>query len=83
MFEGFKMVAVQEVTVTGPVKFKGSNRIAYNYDLNGKPFGQIYTYKTAGEKHYWYASKADGSPIGGSGTFHNRNIADIALRSEM
>lgn len=46
------MAKVQEVTITKQTA-KGSNRINYNVDLNGKPFGQIWTYKAKGEKHLY------------------------------
>jgi hypothetical protein len=80
MIEGFKMVAVQEITVTGPVKAKGSNRIAFNYDLNGVPFGAVYTFKAKGEVHPFHAVKSNGEHLG---HFATKTEADVALRSEM
>jgi len=44
---------MQNITITKVVA-KGSNRIAYNVDLNGKPFGQIWTFKAKGEKHGYH-----------------------------
>lgn len=80
MFEGFKMVAVQEVTITKQPKFKGSNRVAYNVDLNGVPFGQIYTFKAKGEVHPFHAVKASGEHLG---HFDNYNEAETAIRAAM
>lgn len=75
-----QFVSVQEITVTGPVKVKGSPRVAYNYDLNGVPFGQVYTFKVPGETHPFHAVRADGTYIG---AFFNRKDADKAIRGEM
>jgi hypothetical protein len=58
-----QFVEVQEITIT-PTKHKGSNRIARNYDLNGVPFGCIYTFKAPGEKHYWHVALANGEYAG-------------------
>lgn len=79
MIEGFKMVAVQEITVT-KVKHKGSPRINWNYDLNGVPFGQVFTYKVAGEVHMFTAVMSNGFYCGSHDTLAE---ADVALRSEM
>lgn len=78
--QGFKMVAVQEVTITKEKAFKGSNRVVRNYDLNGTPFGQVWTYKTKGETHKWHAAKSNGAYIG---AFDTEADADVAIRSEM
>lgn len=75
-----QFVTVQEITITKEKAFKGSNRIVYNYDLDGKPFGQVWTYKTAGETHKWHAAKSDGSYIG---AYDTRAAADVGIRSEM
>jgi len=78
---GFKLVAVQEVTITKQPKLKGSNRVVYNVDLNGVPFGQIWTYKTAGEKHVWHAAQSNGNLVGeGYATYAQ---AETAIRSVM
>jgi hypothetical protein len=78
--DGFKMVAVQEVTITGPVKFKGSNRVAFNYDLDGKPFGQVFTYKAKNEIHPYHVALATGEHIG---AYRTKEIADKAIRGMM
>ena len=75
-----QFVAVQEITITGPVKFKGSNRTAWNYDLDGTPFGAVYTFKAKGEVHPFHAVKANGEYLG---HFPNQIEADIAIRSAM
>lgn len=75
-----QFVAVQEVTITGPVKHKGSNRIAWNYDLNGVPFGSVFTFKAKGEVHMFTAVMANGMYCGSHDT---RDEADRALRAEM
>lgn len=75
-----EFVAVQEITITGPVKVKGSPRVAYNYDLNGVPFGQVYSFKVALETHPWHAVKANGEHLG---HFTSRKAADRAIRAAM
>lgn len=75
-----QVVAVQEITVTGPVKVKGSPRVAFNYDLDGKPFGCIYTFNVVGEVHEWHAVRSNGEYVGHYAT---RAKADVALRGEM
>jgi hypothetical protein len=76
-----QFVAVQEITITKQPKLKGSNRVVRNYDLNGVPFGQVWTYKFAGEKHVWHAAKANGELIGNG--YSTEAEADIAIRSAM
>ena len=49
-------VRLQEVTVTGPLKWKGSNATRWNFDLDGKPFGQVWTFKAKGEVLPYHAS---------------------------
>lgn len=75
-----QFVAVQEVTITRQSKIKGSNRIVYNYDLDGVPFGQVWTYKTIGEVHKWHVAKANGEYIGAT---DNYKAADVLIRGEM
>lgn len=50
---------MQNVTITKNVA-KGSNRIAYNVDLNGRPFGQIWTFKANNEKHGYHVKTLAG-----------------------
>lgn len=75
-----QFAATQEVTITGPVKVKGSPRISYNYDLNGVPFGAVYTFKVSGEVHPYHAVKANGEHLG---HFPTRDEADKAIRGAM
>lgn len=75
-----QIVAVQEITITGPIKVKGSPRIAYNYDLDGVPFGCVYTFKVAGEVHPFHAVRSNGEHLG---HFSTRDAADVAIRSAM
>lgn len=58
MLNGFQVVQVQEVTVSAPIKRKGSNMIVRNVDVDGKPFGQIWTFKARGETHGFHAKVA-------------------------
>jgi hypothetical protein len=50
---------VQNVTITR-VKHKGSNQVAFNVDLDGRPFGQIWTFKANGEWHPYHVSTLSG-----------------------
>lgn len=50
---------VQEVTIT-KVAPKGTNRIHWNVDCDGRAFGQIWTYKAKGEKHYYHVKTLAG-----------------------
>jgi len=72
-------VEVQEITITKN-KRKGSPRIDWNYDLNGVPFGQVFTYKVVGEVHMFTAVMRNGFYCGSHDTLAE---ADKALRSEM
>lgn len=75
-----QFVQVQEITITGPIKYKGSNRVSWNYDLDGKPFGQVFTFRARGEVHQFQAVTAAGRHLG---FFMNRDYADEAIRGEM
>jgi hypothetical protein len=49
------IVKLDEITIT-KVIVKGSNRIAWNVDKNGIPFGQIWTFRnTDTETHLFHA----------------------------
>ncbi len=61
MLAGFKVVAVQNVTVTGPIRFKGSNSTRWNVDLDDVPFGQIWTFTAKGEVHPFHAKTLAGA----------------------
>lgn len=52
--------ALQVVTLTKVAAVKGSNRVAYNVDCDGKPFGQIWTFKAKGEVHKFHAKALSG-----------------------
>lgn len=54
------MIKMQQVTITGPIKNKGSNMITFNVDLNGVPFGQIWTFKAKGERHGYHVKTLAG-----------------------
>lgn len=69
---------MQEVTIT-KATFKGSNRIAYNVDLNGRPFGQIFTFKARGEVHPFTVVTLAGA----SGQFKTYAEAERFIRGEM
>jgi len=76
-----QFVAVQEITITKQAAIKGSTRVVYNVDLNGVPFGQIWTYKFPGEKHVWHAAKATGELIGNGHVSYK--AAETAMRGAM
>lgn len=73
------VIAIQEVTITGPIKFKGSNAIRYNIDLNSVPFGQIWTFKEAGERHPFHAKTLTGK----YDHFATYAAAETFIRGEM
>jgi hypothetical protein len=50
---------VQNVTITR-VKHKGSNQVAFNVDLDGRPFGQIWTFHAKGEVHPYHVKTLAG-----------------------
>lgn len=69
---------MQEVTITA-VRHKGSNAREWNVDLNGVPFGKIWTFKAKGEIHGYHAK-----PLNGEHTMHNSyNDAETAIRAAM
>lgn len=43
------------------IKTKGSNAQRINVSKDGRPFGQIWTFKAAGEKHPWHFKGLSGS----------------------
>lgn len=53
---------IQEVTIT-KVRNKGSNAIEWNVDLNGTPFGKIWTFKAAGEVHPYHVKRRCDGPF--------------------
>lgn len=77
-----QLVEVQEITITGPIKFKGSNMVSWNYDLNGKPFGSVFTFKTKGEVHPFGVTLAEGNTKF-LGHYKNLADADTVIRAAM
>jgi hypothetical protein len=52
-------ITVTQITIT-KVTYKGSNRISFNVDFNGRPFGQIWTFKASDEIHPFHVKTLDG-----------------------
>ena len=50
---------MQQIKITKR-QYRGSNRTDWNVDLEGRPFGQIWTYKARGERHPYHARALDG-----------------------
>lgn len=69
---------MQEVTIT-KVKHSGSNAINFNVDLNGVPFGQIWTFKAKGEWHPYHVKTLAGYYA----TFNTYKAAETAIRGKM
>jgi hypothetical protein len=76
-----QFVAVQEITIT-KVKHKGSNMISWNYDLEGKPFGSVWTFTGKGEVHPFAVSTVEGNTKF-LGHFPTWADADVVLRGAM
>lgn len=72
------MVKLQEVTIT-KVKRSGSNCIHYNVDLNGHPFGQIWTFKAKHEVHPYHVKTLAGFYA----NFTTYKDAERAIRGQM
>lgn len=54
-------INVQEVTITKVNPAKGGSQIRWNVELDGKPFGQIWTFKKkAGFKFMFHAKSLAG-----------------------
>lgn len=53
-------VAVTEITITKRAKVRGSNMVEYTVDVDGVPFGLIWTFKAAGEVHPFHAKPLAG-----------------------
>lgn len=73
------MTKVQNVTIYANGKAKGSNMTTWNIDLNGKPFGQIWTYKAKGEVHPFHVKTLNGYYA----SFNTYALAERAIRGEM
>lgn len=69
---------MQSVTVTKST-FKGSNQITFNVGLNGRPFGQIWTFKAKGERHPYHVKTLAGFYA----TAANYAAAELLIRGEM
>jgi hypothetical protein len=55
-----EIVRTQEISFIAQPKRKGSQMVAYNVDVNGKPYGKVYTFKARGETHPWHVSELNG-----------------------
>lgn len=51
---------VDTFTITHVYPAKGSNCIKWNVDYNGRPFGQLWTFKARGEVHRYHAKSLAG-----------------------
>lgn len=73
------IIEVTEVTITGPIKNKGSNAVEYNVDKNGVPFGKVWTFKARGEVHPFHAKTLAGAYA----NFPTYDEAETFMRGEM
>ena len=73
-----QVIKAQQITITKVVA-KGSNRIAYNVELNDVPFGQIWTFKAKGEFHPFHVKTLRGEYT----TRANYEAAERAIRAFM
>lgn len=55
-----KTVRANEITFIAQEQRKGSSRIVYNVNVNGRPFGQVWTFKVPGETHPWHVGELNG-----------------------
>lgn len=72
------MTRIQNVTVT-KVRNSGSNMIEFNVDLNGVPFGKVWTFKAKGEVHPFHVKTLSGFYA----QFATYAAAESAIRGEM
>ncbi len=54
-------VKVQNILFHAPTRAKGSPMIVHNVEVDGKPFGQIWTFKARGEVHPFHAKTLAGA----------------------
>jgi hypothetical protein len=72
---------IQEVTITKAPKVSGSNAIRWNVDLDGRPFGQIWTFKnTKTDTHRFHVATLGRPPLPSFATYAE---AERALRGQM
>ena len=69
---------IQEITIT-KVTTKESNRIDWNVDLDGKPFGQIWHYSAFGERLPYHVQTLAGF----YGETHSYKTAEQPIRGLM
>lgn len=69
---------MQNVTITKNTA-KGSNAVRWNVDLNGVPFGQIWTFKARGEVHPFHVKTLAGAYA----AFDTYKAAETFIRGEM
>lgn len=74
------MTKVQQITITKEKAIKGSNRIAWNVDLDGKPFGQIWTFKNTFTETYRFSVSTLAGYWSDFGTYE---MAERAIRGQM
>lgn len=55
------MTTIQQITITKVKPVSGSNQTRWNIDVNGAPFGAIWTFTAKGEKHFFHAKPLIGS----------------------
>lgn len=72
------IITIQQITITKAAASKGTAIIAYNVDLNGKPFGQMYSYKTDLSRA-WHAKALNGAYK----LCDTRKSAELFLRGAM
>jgi len=58
MFLDIPIISVDEFTFHAPTRSNGRTEI--NVSLNGKPFGQIWTFHKKGEVHPWHSKPLKG-----------------------
>lgn len=74
------MTRIQEITITKVPAIKGGSQISWNVDLNGVPFGQIWTFKAfPGEVHCYHAKTLAGAYA----DFATYKAAETFMRSKM
>lgn len=72
------IISTQSITMT-KVQRKGTNRVEWNYDLNGVPFGQVWTFNSPVETHPYHAKPLNGEYK----AFDRRTEADAYMRGCM
>lgn len=73
-------IKVQEITITKKPYIKGGSQIEWNVDLNGKPFGQISTFRRQAGYSFKFLAKALN---GAWGNFDTYSEAEKFMRNLM